>query len=176
MLNPALGLLTKPPEAAKRRYVPLNCLYELDAPNQYVSMSKGDNDYTREELAGTTGLPDRGRECHKCGVKVPSFAEMDDELWERVIGLINNQRNPSAMLELEAKLGCSRTFAKIWVTHRGKPNPLYPGPPCPHCGGRLRRQSNVHTVFSLGIMKILNDCSWLLRRGNLIWQFKTLSG
>ena len=65
-----------------------------------------DDEYTRDELAQAKGLPEKGRVCHQCGVKVPSFKDMDDELHERVISLINQQRKPSAMVELEASLGC----------------------------------------------------------------------
>jgi hypothetical protein len=36
-----------------------------------------------------------------------------------------------------AATGAPPRFAKIWVIHEGKPQPRFPGPPCPHCGNPL---------------------------------------
>ena len=87
-----------------------------------------DDSYTRDELRNAEGLPERGDLCHQCGVNVPQFADMDDELYQRLVHLIDRQRGLMAMRELATKLECPDTFAKIWVTHRGKAKPTYPEP------------------------------------------------
>ena len=94
--------------------------------------------YTRNELREATGLPERGELCHQCGVRVPQFAEMDEALYQRLVNLIDSQRGLMAMKELMSALECPNTYAKIWISHRGKAKPTYPGPPCPYCGGPLR--------------------------------------
>ena len=98
----------------------------------------GNGSYSREQLRSASGLPDRGDLCHQCGVRVPRFRELDDELYPRVVKLIDHHQMTLATKELVSALGCPMTFAKIWVTHRGRAKPTYPGPPCPYCGKPLR--------------------------------------
>jgi len=100
-------------------------------------MSNKDS-YSREDLRTASGLPDRGELCHQCGARIPQFDELDGELYQRVVKLIDHQQKALATQELVSALGCPVTFAKIWVTHRGKAKPKYPGPPCPYCGKPLR--------------------------------------
>ena len=97
-----------------------------------------DESYSREELRNADGLPERGELCHQCGVRVPQFDDMDDVLRQRLVHLIDRQRGIMAMRELTSKLECPQTYAKIWVTHRGKAKSTYPGSPCPYCGKPLR--------------------------------------
>src|SRR5262245_56559868 len=99
---------------------------------------KGTDTYSREELRSVTGLPDKGELCHQCGVRIPQFDEMDAALYQRLVHLIDHQQPVLATQELIAALKCPHSFAKIWVAHRGRAQPTYPGPPCPYCGKPLR--------------------------------------
>jgi hypothetical protein len=96
--------------------------------------------YSRKELAEVDSgeFPDKGDYCKKCETWIPQFEELDDATETRIIKLIIEQRKIAAMKELEAKVGCNQRWSKIWVLHKGKPTPEYPGPPCPYCGGQLR--------------------------------------
>lgn len=96
--------------------------------------------YTKEELAniGDEEFPSRGEFCKKCKTWIPQFEELDEDTETRVRKLINEQKHIMAMRELEAKVNCNHRWSKIWVIHKGKPTPEYPGSPCPHCGGQLR--------------------------------------
>jgi hypothetical protein len=96
--------------------------------------------YKREELAivADSEFPKRGIFCKKCKTWIPQFEELDEVTESRIKRLINEQKQIMAMRELEAKVGCNPRWSKIWVLHKGKPTPEFPGPPCPYCGGKLR--------------------------------------
>ena len=96
--------------------------------------------YTREELteAKLSKFPTKGIYCKKCKTWIPQFEELDDSTASRMRELIINGRGVMAVKELQGKVGCNERWAKIWVTHKGKPTPEIPGPPCPYCGGELR--------------------------------------
>src|SRR5689334_1426134 len=95
--------------------------------------------YTRAELevAGERA-PDRGLYCPKCGTLIPQFAELSDSDAHRVRTLIMKGQQSLAMKELSSATGCPILWAKVWVTHSGKPCLVYPGPPCPRCGQPTR--------------------------------------
>jgi hypothetical protein len=95
--------------------------------------------YSREELleAADGRWPERGLRCDSCGVLVPHFPELKDSDRARIIALVNGKHHMLAEAELRACTGAPPRFAKIWVLHAGRPNPRFPGPPCPHCGKPL---------------------------------------
>jgi hypothetical protein len=95
--------------------------------------------YSRSELleAADGRWPDRGLRCDCCGGVVPEFAELTDADRVRIIGLAFRGQHTLAEAELQACTGAPPQFAKIWVLHAGRPNPRFPGPPCPHCGKPL---------------------------------------
>ncbi len=99
---------------------------------------KDSHAYSPEELLNASGLPEKGELCHHCGVRVPQFEQMDEALHYRIVHLIDRQQQALATKELIAAVKCPLTFAKIWVTHRGRAKPVFPGPACPHCGKPLR--------------------------------------
>jgi hypothetical protein len=96
--------------------------------------------YTREELLLVgTGFPDRGLRCHKCRTYIPVFADLSVAGETRVREPIRQGRQILAIAELRAETGCSLRWAKIWVVHAGRPNPMtLPETPCPFCGKPLR--------------------------------------
>jgi len=98
------------------------------------------NKYSKEELSkiGSDEFPTKGEYCAKCQTWVPQFEDLDEATESRIRGLINSQQSMMAMGELESVVGCNKRWSKIWLVHKGKPTPEYPGPPCPYCGGRLR--------------------------------------
>ena len=90
--------------------------------------------YLREELIGQVdGLPDRGVLCPCCRVRIPQFSDLSDSDAYRIRLLIAQEQKSLAIAELRAATGCSATFAKIWVTHSGRPNVLGTTAPCPYC-------------------------------------------
>jgi len=96
-----------------------------------------DQTYTREELEKFgDGFPDKGLFCKKCKTFIPQFAELSEQD-KRRIKRISSSQPILAMKELIFSTGCSITFAKIWLTHEGKPEVMYDYP-CPFCGEQLR--------------------------------------
>jgi len=97
-------------------------------------------EYTREELSevGDAEFPIKGLFCESCNTWIPQFEDLDQLTKSRINKLTIEQKNIMAMRELQAKVGCNQRWAKIWLLHKGKPTPKYPGPPCPYCGGKLR--------------------------------------
>ena len=82
-------------------------------------------------------LDEKSRLCHRCGQEIPQF-ELSAKQRDRIMELMNQSRQMMAIAELRSAVGCSVDLAKLWVVHRGRPKPVYPGPPCPFCGGLLR--------------------------------------
>lgn len=95
--------------------------------------------YSRSEvLAARDGPPERGPFCDQCGARIPVFEDLSDADEQRVRQLISEQQHLKAMVELRAATGSSLLWAKLWVSHNGKPNPLKEPTPCPYCGMPLR--------------------------------------
>jgi hypothetical protein len=97
------------------------------------------NSYSRSEVvAAGSELPTRGLLCDECGEYIPVFEDFSEEDQRRVIHCFQHDRAFMAMLELRRATGCSLEWAKLWVYHRGKPNPAKETKPCPYCGEPLR--------------------------------------
>ena len=97
------------------------------------------NSYSRAEvIAAGSELPTRGLLCDECGAYIPVFEDMSEADERRVIHLCQHERSFIAMLELRRATDCSLEWAKLWVHHRGKPNPAKETRPCPYCGQLLR--------------------------------------
>ena len=96
--------------------------------------------YTREEvLRYGSQSPERGLLCPKCGTRIPQFLDLPDADRLRVLHLIGNGQRMLAMAELRFATGCSPFWAKIWVTHSGRPEWDWEATaPCPYCGRPLR--------------------------------------
>lgn len=96
--------------------------------------------YSKEELekVDVSEFPDKGVFCKSCKTWIPQFEDLDEITEVRIKKLIYDQKQVAAMKELQAAVGCNQRWAKIWVLHKGKPTPEFPGPPCPYCGGQLR--------------------------------------
>jgi len=99
-----------------------------------------DTAYTKEEIRRVGNeLPERGLLCHRCKAIIPQFADLSETDESRVRDLISQGRSIMAIAELRKATGCSLPWAKIWVTHRGRPEPLENDTaPCPYCGKPLR--------------------------------------
>jgi len=96
--------------------------------------------YTRDEVLRFSHEPaQRGVLCPKCNAHIPQFADLKESDRGRILNLITQQRPTMAMQELRAATGCSIPWAKLWVTHRGRPewDPEQTAP-CPYCGQTLR--------------------------------------
>src|SRR5262249_5400227 len=90
--------------------------------------------YSRAEvLALGQAFPTRGPLCHKCGLRIPEFADLNSADCRRVRALIRQGRKIMATRELQTITGCSLRWATLWVHHAGRPLALRPGPPCPFC-------------------------------------------
>jgi hypothetical protein len=104
--------------------------------------------YSRAEvLVLGKAFPTRGQLCHQCGLRIPTFAELNNASQRRIRALIREDRPIMAVQELRAFTGCSLRWAKLWVEHAGRPRALRPGPPCPFCGELMansREQRCVH--------------------------------
>jgi hypothetical protein len=95
--------------------------------------------YTRDEvLAAGNNLPERGLVCDRCHATIPVFGELSEKDESRIRHLIRNNQKFMAITELRAATGCSLPWAKLWVTHEGRPNAAEATTPCPHCGSPLR--------------------------------------
>ena len=95
----------------------------------------------RESTTGgrPTSQPGRGDQCHHCDAVVPRFDDLAHDRRARITGLISGGRSMMAMAELRDATGCSPAEAKVWVEHRGRPQPReYGTAACPYCGGALR--------------------------------------
>lgn len=97
------------------------------------------NSYTREEvIAAGSELPTRGLLCHDCDEFIPVFEDLSEEDERRVIHCMQHGRLIMATIELREATGCSLEWAKLWVQHRGRPEPAKEPTPCPYCGEPLR--------------------------------------
>ena len=96
--------------------------------------------YSRDEvLAAGDSLPARGPLCHHCNIKIPQFRDLSEADERRIRQLIRDDRRIMATQELKFATGCSLRWAKIWVLHKGRPEPLANVvAPCPYCGKPLR--------------------------------------
>ena len=96
--------------------------------------------YTREEvLRYRDELPQRGLLSLKCGLRIPQFADLNDDDRTRIRLLVLAQRPATAMAELQSLTGCSLRWAKLWAQHAGRPAwESGMTAPCPYCGERLR--------------------------------------
>jgi hypothetical protein len=105
-----------------------------------LMISMDDKPYTRTELFVATGeFPQRGPLCPHCNKHIPQFADLSEQDERRVQELIRSGRQIMAVSELRAATGCPLMWAKLWVTHGGRPQPLEgETPPCPYCGEPLR--------------------------------------
>ncbi len=72
--------------------------------------------------------PENNRICHRCGQEIPQF-ELSAQERDRITYLMNQSRYMMAMAELRNAVGCSSTAAKLWIDHRGRPNPVILGHP-----------------------------------------------
>lgn len=118
--------ITRAKGAARRVRAMRHALHRVDAYSRAEVLALGDS------------FPTRGPLCHHCGLRIPEFAELHGEGRRRVLELIRDDRRIMAIRELQTITGCSLRWAKLWVHHAGRPQALYPGPPCPFCGEPLR--------------------------------------
>lgn len=94
--------------------------------------------YSKEELSKIVGTaPTKGLWCKKCNVFIPQFADVTKSEMNRVRHLIDTGRSAQATLELKYFASCPIDWAKLWVQHRGVPEPIF-GYPCPYCAKPLR--------------------------------------
>jgi hypothetical protein len=106
--------------------------------------------YTRDEvLAAGNTLPERGLECHRCHAIIPAFADLSEKDESRVRHLILNNQKSMATIELRNSTGCSLQWAKLWVTHEGRPNAAEATTACPYCGSPLRTSLSKQCRFCL---------------------------
>lgn len=90
-------------------------------------------------MAAGDGYPERGLLCPHCDRRIPQFAELSEHDERRIRELIRDGRALMATLELRAATGCSDSWAKLWITHGGRPRLVYgETKPCPYCGEPLR--------------------------------------
>jgi hypothetical protein len=103
-------------------------------------MLDNESPYTREEvLRYSNELPQRGILCPKCGLRIPQFTDLTDADRIRIRLLALAQRSAMAMEELRSVIGCSVSWAKLWVEHMGRPEWDWGmTAPCPYCGEALR--------------------------------------
>ncbi len=96
--------------------------------------------YTLDEMAGlaSAALPTRGPVCPKCGARIPQFADLIEEDEALLRKLILEGRKIMAMHELRDRVHCPITWAKIWVSHGGRPDAIGTTAPCPYCGKPLK--------------------------------------
>ena len=99
-----------------------------------------DTPYTREEvLAAGDSFPEHGLLCHRCKTKIPQFKDLSERDESRIRQMIHENRRMMAVAELRAATGCALRWAKIWVSHEGRPKPLENKiGSCPYCGMPLR--------------------------------------
>jgi len=76
--------------------------------------------------------------CHECGATIPVFEDLSESDERRVRECIRQGRPVMAMTELKFATGCSLDAARLWVEHRGIPQPAKETRPCPYCGQPLR--------------------------------------
>jgi hypothetical protein len=95
--------------------------------------------YSRAELLALDDkrCPDRGDPCPCCGELVPRFGDLNPELFAHLVSLMREDQTLDPMEELRKYTGAPLIFAKIWVIHRGEPQPRYPKLPCRYCGRPL---------------------------------------
>lgn len=119
----------------------------------------GKHSYTREELEKFgEGLPDKGLFCKKCNTFVPQFEELTED--EFRLKRISSTQPVMVMNELIYFTGCSITFAKIWVSHEGKPEIIYDFP-CPFCNKSLRTSEAKQCRFCLRDWHDEHELKWL---------------
>ena len=100
--------------------------------------SMSEKRYTRDELQRAQGWPEHGSLCPKCEKHIPQFAELSESLEMRIKQLAIGGRTMMAIAELRAATGCPTSWAKLWVSHLGRPDSLGTTAPCPYCGKPLR--------------------------------------
>ncbi len=74
------------------------------------------------------------QKCDCCGKEIPIF-DLPEETHRRVM---KAGESALAAAELRAATGCTAEQAALWVSHRGRPRAVTPGPPCPYCGALLK--------------------------------------
>ena len=101
--------------------------------------AKSEHPYTNKELRQPQPQwPDRGLECPKCHTVIPQFADLTSEQLSRLHSLVMSDQKMMAVSELEALTGAPTRWAKIWVTHGGRPDVFGTTGPCPYCGQPLK--------------------------------------
>jgi hypothetical protein len=96
--------------------------------------------FRRDLLEVVDGLPEMGKPCYHCGVRVPKFLDLESEDHCRIYQLSRTDEEAAIDALCEAT-GCPREWARIWVTHPfgpRRPARLWVGPPCPQCSRPLR--------------------------------------
>jgi hypothetical protein len=94
--------------------------------------------YSRAEIEGSQSLPTRGERCMHCGAIIPDFVELTPEQARTIRDLIS-QGPIKAIKALREQTGCSLSWAKLWVEHRGNAqDEFFNTGPCPYCGRPLR--------------------------------------
>lgn len=97
--------------------------------------------YSHDELLMQSGdqSPKRGLLCPKCGTRIPQFLDLVDHDRFRIRQLILNGQTTLATAELRAATDCPLSWAKLWVSHNGRPEwEVGATTPCPYCGKPLR--------------------------------------
>ena len=94
--------------------------------------------YSREEieLLGNSP-PERGEYCSRCGIFIPSFADLSEE----AAAEIRKRPSTEQIKVLRELTGCSLTWGKIWATHPHGANDPDPTVPCPYCGVSLKPEA-----------------------------------
>lgn len=89
------------------------------------------------KVSGHNDRTSNGVRCDHCNELIPTFASLRESDLKRVLQLIRQGHNLMATRELVVAVDCTEEAANIWVSHRGRPMPIYPGNPCEFCGERL---------------------------------------
>jgi len=94
--------------------------------------------YSRAELLAIDDRqsPDRGDPCPRCGNLIPRF-DVSPEILAHLVSPTWEDQALDPMEELRKYTGAPLMFAKIWLIHRGQPQPRYPKLPCRSCGNPL---------------------------------------
>ena len=93
------------------------------SPPPNSTLSAEGEPYSRDELQSIgDAFPTRGPVCPKCQQHIPQFRDLAPQDEARVRNLICQDRKNAATQELRFFTGCPISWAKLWVTHSGRPD------------------------------------------------------
>jgi len=85
-------------------------------------------------------VPAIGHLCSHCGFRIPRFLDLKPQISARARQLARDNQKIQAIQEIHSAIGCSLSWAKIWIEHPNGPivEVTQKGPPCPYCRKPLR--------------------------------------